>query len=146
MSKNNFSKYYKGENEVALGFLAVADLIALPILIVIAVILAFLGVFTLAYLFSTLFSFAIIGISLLLVIVLFLIGRNRSQIIRIESVKWGLALGFFYWAYGVYNILSKGNFLSAIVSAINLPLLAADMLGFIIWIIIFKMIFGFFSS
>lgn len=136
-------KYQAGEGILTL-------LIAYPIVALIAAaILIFFGFLTLTFLVGTLLNFTIIGLSVGLVLMVFLFGRITGRVITLKPIQWGIAAGFLFWLYNVYtafqsnvicNLPVVGQTLCSIGSALSVPILLVDAIAFIIWISISKAI------
>jgi hypothetical protein len=142
------------KTDVILGAIAVADILGIVGILIISIILLVFGIFVLGSLISVIFNGYVILISLLLIIALYLIGKNRNTLITVNPVYYGLILGFVYWIYGVATFVSQNaknwycslpfigsaicTATSGISAVLSIPLLLAYMIAFILWIFLIK--------
>jgi hypothetical protein len=124
-------------------------IIGVPIL---AIILAFIGVFSFALFVSTAVDLYLIGFCFILVFLAKRIAVWNGRWVKIPVVEMGIIVGLIYWLITAY-IASKttyatvcgipliGQLVCGVGTLLTLPVLIADILAAILWIAIAKGIF-----
>lgn len=134
-------------NKYSVGLLGGLELPIFAWILLIIVLLFFISSFI-----QALFNVYIIGISLAVILIVKFASKNRY--IKVETVKYAIILGILFFAYNVYVFIQQNQAVNLICSipiigqlACSVPILAyipvllADIVAFLIWLVVFKYIF-----